>query len=271
MVVVLSDGLYPWGNACVECDNLSGSRLVGIFVLTLVLVLLAHWIVRSVASDSNKQSITGRTGTKSTALKVSLFFVQTVALIGVADFLDVFALDFFGSAQTCFGRFDPLQKLVLPLLMPFCSFLYVPVLYSLQWGVWRSRVCGERVSRPIGTDFIRTSLALLLFTYNTITKTIFSYLNCREVMVNGETVLLVSSSPSVECSGSEYEGYRGLMVLLLITHVIGLPLATIVYLARYRCREMRRLTIGLNSGPLVEFLIGPYRGNAFCELVVLLL
>lgn len=81
-------------------------------------------------------------------------------------------------------------------------------------------------------------------------------------------VRLVASSPSVDCDESDYLKYRALMILILVFHVIGLPLAVFVFLMRYRHREERRLTIGRHSGPLVDFFLGPYKGSAFCELLL---
>lgn len=260
-------GLYEWGGECVECgDSTVGGRVFGVLLLMIVLVLLLHLLMaeRKGRMDGNSQT-SPRTG-----MKIALYFVQSIVLFAgstITEVLSPFSFDFFGNMKTCWTRITPVEKLMLPFLLPYFALSFVWFLFFLQWSVYKIAKSVEascrRPSRPKLSHFVLTFASLLLFTYNSITKTTFTFLNCRSVNLGDSEFSMVVDSAGADCSSTEYQQYRILVLLILLLHVVGLPLALALFLLRIWVRGRRKLTLGLHSGYLMDFFQGSYRGQVF--------
>ena len=82
----------------------------------------------------------------------------------------------------------------------------------------------ERSSVPLPrvADYVRTALALLLFSYISVFEAAVSYLACFRLPGTSEP--LVHAAPYIACDSDEYVRWRPWMWMVLILHGVGLPL-----------------------------------------------
>lgn len=73
--------------------------------------------------------------------------------------------------------------------------------------------------------YIRTVVALVIFSYSHVTQEVFSFINCREV---GD-MSVVASAPHISCSSRTYERWQNFAYILL-TYVILLPIVLLAVL-----------------------------------------
>jgi len=78
--------------------------------------------------------------------------------------------------------------------------------------------------------YIRTSFAILLFSYSMITTMCFEYLTCVQAGLNK----VVFTAPSIRCTDDKYHRWKSLIILLVIFPVIGLPILFAILLFYYR-------------------------------------
>lgn len=214
---------YEWGGKCTYCDpNTQGERaalMFGLLIFLQVYVLVFHII-----SQPSARGLT----------RIFIYFAQTAWLLVGNDhawlsFFSIFNFNVFTTTRgLCVGTFMPITKLWLGVAGPVIGLIQLWLCAFIAFCLWVGNGNPWREFRTV--PFLRTTLALLMFSYNTITYTVFSFLQC----VDAGGTRVVRSSPSIECSGPVYDSYLVLALLLMIFIVIGGPLALLFFLIRNR-------------------------------------
>jgi hypothetical protein len=157
---------------------------------------------------------------------------------------------------------------------PTQSFSKVSTFASLPDAKFSIRDCCESrfkfqyIYQTVITDphlvqkHVRATIALLLFSYNSIVNTIFKFVDCYEIAPSES---YVSTAPAISCQSDEYKRMFPLIVVLLVV-IVGLsPLIIIAFLYRIRHR-LDDSVIRLKFGVLYQY----YRPSIFfwvCYLV----
>lgn len=162
--------------------------------------------------------------------QVSVFILGTDAVATWAQvFLSIFRLPDGGGQclwpRTFYGKF------VQSLLMPFVSLaqLFVVIgLVSLVRALRGQRRLDARrwVLRPI--------LSLVFAYYTPVSSSVLDMLNCQTVVAGSFVEQVIASAPGLRCSGSTYDAYSVIAVMLAVVVVAGLPIAVSVMLWRRR-------------------------------------
>jgi hypothetical protein len=76
-------------------------------------------------------------------------------------------------------------------------------------------------------EYLRTFLALYLFTFNNIMQTSLNILNCMEVPVGDTTANVVKNYPSVSCAASSYTPLFIASIVYLGLYAVVIPAALI--------------------------------------------
>jgi Tyrosine-protein kinase ephrin type A/B receptor-like len=138
--------------------------------------------------------------------------------------------------------------------------------------------------RDITTYWLRTPLALFLFTINSVGTTAFSIFNCIDVTANGETVTVVEAFPTVGCDSTGYNGIRALAIVMCMLY-IAIPLVLIARFPTVLLPQLKVLNKCCSNESLARhledkssastlYILGaltaPYRWNAaWWQLVVI--
>jgi hypothetical protein len=97
---------------------------------------------------------------------------------------------------------------------------------------------------------VRTSVALLLFSYNSFVNTLFKYVDCTQLDENSS---FVTSIPAISCESAEYRSVFPLIVCLIIL-VVGLPVVTMIVLVRMKLKaRLDQPTTILRYGVLFQY------------------
>jgi len=76
--------------------------------------------------------------------------------------------------------------------------------------------------------FGATALAIYMFTVNSIALTVFSYLDCRSVYVDGVMQHRVHTYPYIRCDSADYIRYKGLVVTILVLELVVIPVLILI-------------------------------------------
>lgn len=165
-----------------------------------------------------------------------LYFVQTALLIAgpaattpALSWLNIAAVNPQdpGSAGLCLGPITPIGKLGLALAMPFVYLaeLFLTVLIhflltsALGLGSDKAFSCAA---------YSRTLLALLLYSYTSLTTSTISFLNC----VDFGSARVVALFPAIDCRSAAYQHLLPL-VLLILALTLAFPVAlALLFLVR---------------------------------------
>jgi hypothetical protein len=111
-----------------------------------------------------------------------------------------------------------------------CGYLYSTVIFD----------------RHLFDKNIRATIALLLFSYNSILSTCFRFVDCIELSPNES---YVTSAPAISCQSSEYRTFYPMIVVVLVVVVGFLPV--LLLFVSYRIRShLREPTTLLRYGVL---------------------
>jgi hypothetical protein len=118
--------------------------------------------------------------------------------------------------------------------------------------------------------YIRTSVALFLYSYSQVTSVVFQYLHCVPAG-NGETV--VYTSPTINCSDATYKAWLPIVILMLIFDVIGAPVAFgafLWYKRDYFCAGVKGVDKSNQFALRWGILFEPYKQNRYWWQIVVL-
>ena len=87
----------------------------------------------------------------------------------------------------------------------------------------------ESPPRWSAISYAPTVIAIYTFTFNSVAFTVFSYLECNDVYVNGQRSSFVYLYPSIDCNSNEYRTYLPLIYAVLCFELLLIPLG-ILYL-----------------------------------------
>ena len=149
------------------------------------------------------------------AVKCIMFFGSTFRLItgGEVRWLSWLSIFDFEPSQAsggsvCFLPLDPVQKMAFQVLVPFLGLFQLALTALIVWGFRRLQLAIRSKSMEFKLDpFMRTCIALLMFSYTQISTTTFSFLDCMEI----GGLNLVRTSPGIDCNSSEYASWLPLV------------------------------------------------------------
>lgn len=271
-------GLYEWGGKCIPCDGNSGARMFGIVVAiaTAVFVLhaITHWFSRAHESVVNLKQKGLRLHQSKRLL---FFFVQTAALFVATDArlnLSWLNFDFFSGPQ-CYSPSSPAERKILLYLIPLVCLVSCWLLALLHRVFLHSRqlMCGKcLVPQWDATDYLLTSVDLLILNYNLVTIASFEYLDCIEIALNHQFTSRVASSPGTDCNSTEYRQYLPVVWLMVVVYVILFPLFALGAIwFKMHASTKDSNSSGKSSTRALSYLSIPYSKNApYWEFVTLL-
>ena len=138
-----------------------------------------------------------------------------------------------GSAH-CVGPINIFDKLVITIFIPAFSlaFLFATFLISSLFHAITMTKKGDDAIEQANARrnrYIRTCVALFLYTYTNIAYTTTSFFQCVQIT---PTVKLMSAKPAINCDSTQYKQLSALMYLTLLFYVIGGPLVMLWILKR---------------------------------------
>jgi hypothetical protein len=221
---------------CVHCPQTNSQLLAAQIILQFLMVYAIHLFAQ----------------TRSPLLKIFFYYVQLVVLFfgdntNFVNWLNIFQFKVTNAFYNlCVINYTVPAKLFSSIITPIIAFGQLIVIGLLDWLVIkltnRSITRGNRdldglpdsgFAFNVGKEthgfawsaYMRSFIALLLFTYQAITFTALTFLNCTTV---GQ-VEVVSAYPAFQCDSSEYNQIKPVFVICLILFTIGVPL----YLASF--------------------------------------
>lgn len=240
-------GYTEWNRECVICDGRGNVGLIILFVGIAWIFVVAMIIIHRYRASGH--------------VKIILYFIATIRFmlgpeyywlgwLGVMDFNP----EAVASGDSCVANFDPFEKMALQILIPvfFLALLIMTLIISYFFGHLPRRIynrCREgersipggpispgdentedfdRYGNPIvrgfpWNDFVRASMAILVFSYTAVSSVVFSFLNCVTTP-DGDRVF---DSPAISCDSDRYKGWVVGIYILLIFPVIGFPLVVL--------------------------------------------
>eukprot|EP00478_Filoreta_tenera_P000077 GABV01000077.1.p1 GENE.GABV01000077.1~~GABV01000077.1.p1 ORF type:complete len:659 (+),score=179.96 GABV01000077.1:106-2082(+) len=230
---------------------------------------------RSILDDQDfdpRKVIAGPTPTPNFTykLKIGLGFAQIVSNVTLGvdlawpssyksfmSYLNFANLDFLQvSSITCvFPDYDYYWKYIffvgVPLGVFFLASLYLVPKFVLHWR-WFSDE-DEFARKRDRRRFWRMFLFTLFLLYPSVTAVVIRLWNCRDI----GGVRYLASDLSVECSGSKYDTYSAINVLMLLVYPIGIPAFIFTMLFRYR-KRLREPGVRGQLGFLYDAYFGRY-------------
>jgi len=155
------------------------------------------------------------------------------------DFIDYFRLvnfDFIPwNSLGCLSNFDYFSKFLFTALLPIGAFVLLLIFYLFP--LW---VCDKRDMSDHGRfrlkhkqaqgQFIKMALFTSFLLYPTVSRTIFSILNCRDIA--GKTYL--SADFSLECYTERHYNYLYFSIAMIVLYPFGVPFVSWLLVRRHR-------------------------------------
>ena len=205
---------------CVPCKQTNSALVFALILCIWIYVLVLHALSQSSSAE----------------VKVLLYFVSASRLIIGPENSAVAWFAFWelnpGRAlwnDQCVMKLTSYEQMIADVLMHFVAIgqLWLSALLYYIYCRFIRRDAARYLYftfRP----FVRTTSALMIYSFSTLTSVLFNFLQCVDV---GEQRVLYRS-PEVDCNSSEYASRLWLIWLLLVVWVIGLPLAVMGILFR---------------------------------------
>jgi hypothetical protein len=210
-------GYSTWSGECVQCDRVHWDYVILFIIISWFYVYVFHKISQTTSSDT----------------KIFLYYIQMVLAfanqtVGWLNWLSFFQFNFSESTQTlCLAPLTPIQKLISGIIAPAICFAELYVTAFLHFCCWKYNrsIVSPKSWLPAGekwnySPFVRTTCALLIFSYNSVVDATLKYFDCLDV----DGVRVITSQPAIDCDSSVYKQHLVLFVVLLIVIVIGFPL-----------------------------------------------
>jgi hypothetical protein len=141
------------------------------------------------------------------------------------------------AGPTCVWPMTAYQKFGFSAFTPLVFLGELILTGVIQWIYISCKNRGGKslVPRFNRKPFIRTSMALFLFSYSQITTVVLRYLQCVQVGPYN----VVYSAPALDCDSSTYKAWLIVAVLLLIIDVVGAPFIILYFLYKNRDRIVK--------------------------------
>jgi hypothetical protein len=205
-------GYVEWNSACVRCDDQYGAVLFWLLLLTWVYLLVFHRLSQTTRGET-KIFIT------FTQLYVRLFSSQfgSISWFGLFDF-DAPTM----AGGRCVAPLNAAQKLLMGVIVPLVALGLLQINCVGHFLLARSI---KRFPAFSPAAYVRTSIGVLLFSYNTMQAVLYKFFDCMD-SGNG---YVVRSEPSLSCSGPEYLALRPFFYILAT--FLGLtPIVSLAFL-----------------------------------------
>lgn len=255
------DSYSEWNGRCVKCTSSSGGLLLLVFIGSWVYVIITHHLSQG----------------SSSLVSVFMYFVQnavlmagSAALEASVSWLTIFVVhpEDSGGGSVCIAPISSLGKLGLSLAVPFVFLAELGLSFAVHYTIGRS-ASDQRLLQFVRTRLLfkpsaygRTFLALLLYSYTSLTSTTISFLDCIDI----GSARVLAQYPAVDCSSAAYLHIRPLFVLVLAVS-LAFPVALTVFL-RY---QLRREDLAKPSDAAWMILIQPYKPSAYLWHIVILI
>jgi WW domain len=161
-------------------------------------------------------------------------------------------------------------------MLNWCYMRPTSTKYRLQTE-WRLHPVSRRRNVPSRyevdtlTRWLHTLLSLFLLTFNGVTRTAFVVFNCIEISSGGQTLHVIESFPTVQCSGANYAGIVVLATIMLIMY-LSVPVVIVcryphsLLPIRHVLGKTHRLSQTSTSSASVRYILavlsGSYRNHA---------
>lgn len=215
-------GASEWNGNCVPCDSVNGGMVLLLMLLSWLYVLFTHKVSQKPSSLTS----------------VFLYFVQIALVIaGTAAFdpsvawLNVFAIHPENSGGPCIGPISPIGKFGLSLAMNFIFLteLALTMLLHAFLSRWPLPFLNSDHTSFRAASYARTFLALLLYSFTSLTTTTISFLDC----INVGAARVVAFAPAVHCDSDSYRSLYPLVALILaLTLALPLSIAVLLFARR---------------------------------------
>ena len=221
-------------------------------------------------------------------IAVFLYFVQTSLLIAGPDanwlqwltWLSFTPQNMASSSTPCPASLSPYQHMALSILISLLFFVLLALTMFVHIAILLiaprcfsslHEFLTNALPRFTINPYIRTSVAMFLYSYSQVTTVVLQYLYCVDAG-NGTKVMF--SSPAIDCSSSTYYAWFLVVIVLLVVDVIGAPVVIGVFLWRRRDYfrvgvkpQVKANRFGTRWGVLFE----PYRSQVYWWQIVVLL
>jgi hypothetical protein len=233
------EGLYSWGTTCTKCDGVNWGLLFGILFLVWLFVLFQHWLVQRPGRGD---------------IKIFLFFLQAATLVITYEnnvWTVIMATFSFRSVNTfnlCLAPMDYYEQIIAWLFLPLVC-LFVLWLTTLGVIIYK-KAKKMTLDEDFYTPYIRTAVALVLFSIVSVVQQALSLLTCYEV---GE-LMVVATQPSISCYSSEYKRWKLVMIILLssIVGLMSMSIFALIWLVKLKRGGRSRQTHLKRIGVLFE-------------------
>jgi len=85
--------------------------------------------------------------------------------------------------------------------------------------------------------YVPTILSIYLFTVTAVAVTVFSFLECNTVYIDGRKRSFIFQYPAVDCSSAEYQAYKPFIYFVLVLELVIIPLGLLLTLVVARIRH----------------------------------
>jgi hypothetical protein len=161
------------------------------------------------------------------------------------------------AGQSCVAPLDPAQKLLTGVVVPLISLALLQVNCGIHYLISKFT---KRFPPFQTAPYVRTSIGVLLFSYNTMQATLYKFFDCMDSS-NGH---VIRSEPSLSCSGPEYQALRPFFYILVI--FLGLTPSVALVALIYRRNHLLEPGYSRRFGIIFEC----YRPSTFFWEFVLL-
>lgn len=226
-----ASGFSEWQGTCVRCDKVHAGMVILLVLASWVYVLFTHKLSQSSAGSTS----------------IFMFFIQTALLVtgsnGVVVATGVSWLNLFGmhaedvggggTLLPCLGPISSTGKVWLSLGINLVFLAQLGLTALLHWFL-SSRVTVCSASWPwVPSAYVRTLLALVLYSFTSLTATAISFIDCVDI----GPFQVVALRPAIDCRSPQYQSLLPVAILVLVLCFL-LPIALLVGLLRKRANVL---------------------------------
>jgi len=152
------------------------------------------------------------------------------------SYFNVVNLDFIPwNSLGCVATFDYYVKFLFTVSLPFAMVLALGLLYLLPMYIMDIRDVSDhgkfrKKNKQAQKQFTKLGLFTAFVIYPTLSRTIFSILDCRSVA--GKVYL--NADFTLECYTSTHTTFLALSVIMIVIYPVGIPVACFLLVRRYR-------------------------------------
>jgi hypothetical protein len=264
------DGLSQWNTTCEACSSVRGDIIFLLLVVCFALVVIFHRLSQSTAGEIKIFMYFTQT---------SLLLAGSDNGFILRGF-EVFNFDIFRAASGagCIAPVNEQTRMLLGFLPQLVAMAMLALVALALWLVWRrtgrqllieaapapeapkdeddalpaaaaaiapsmganGAAAPARERRFLWFPFVRTLIGLWLFTFTATTSAVLSYLNCLDIVWNGERLSLVAAYPAVRCSSFSYKRYLGVAATVFVVDMLLVPLGLLAVLVYGRRKRLLR-------------------------------